>query len=140
MSYLSVEERGTTMNRKAFVLLVSVALMLAFVLPVLAQDGTGVTAQARDNVNVRSGPGVSYDAIGLLAMGETANVTGRSDAGNNWLQIDLNPSSEKHWTGIFLRKSEVVISENMAAIPPVGSTLAVPPKKSAADITVYSPI
>jgi uncharacterized protein YraI len=104
------------MNKKTLVLLVSVALMLAFVVPVLAQEGTGVTAEARANVNVRSGPGVSYAAIGQLAMGTTANVTGRSDAGNNWLQIDFD--GQAGWVAFFT----VVVTGNPDDLPIVQPT------------------
>jgi hypothetical protein len=39
-----------------------------------------------DQVNVRTGPGVEYDQIGVMISGQRAPVVGRSPGGN-WLQI-----------------------------------------------------
>lgn len=51
---------------------------------------SSVTAHAFRTVNVRQGPGIAYDRIGQLTSGDTVAVTGRSDAGNNWLRIDFD--------------------------------------------------
>jgi uncharacterized protein YraI len=44
---------------------------------------------ASQNVNVRSGPGTSYPAIGRLSAGDSFDVTGRNDAGD-WVKFDYN--------------------------------------------------
>ncbi len=76
------------MRVQKLLVLLGVCALLALPFPALAQEGgTGVTAQAYQTVNVRSGPGVRYQVIGQLTSGDVVNVTGRSDTGNNWLQI-----------------------------------------------------
>ncbi len=44
---------------------------------------------ASQNVNVRSGPGTAYPAIGRLGAGDSFEVTGRNDAGD-WVKFDFN--------------------------------------------------
>ena len=44
---------------------------------------------ASQNVNVRSGPGTAYPAIGRLTTGQSFEVTGRNDAGD-WVKFDFN--------------------------------------------------
>jgi hypothetical protein len=59
----------------------------------LLQDPVTVTGTAEgpmilvpDQVNVRTGPGVEYDQVGVMISGQRAPVVGRSPGGN-WLQI-----------------------------------------------------
>lgn len=47
---------------------------------------SGPTVFAADQVNIRSGPGVQYDLIGVMIAGQTALAIGRS-AGKDWIQI-----------------------------------------------------
>jgi uncharacterized protein YraI len=47
----------------------------------------GPTVFAADQVNIRSGPGVNYDLIGVMIAGQTASAIGRSQA-KEWIQID----------------------------------------------------
>ncbi len=44
---------------------------------------------ASQNVNVRSGPGTAYPAIGRLTAGQSFDVTGRNDGGD-WVKFDFN--------------------------------------------------
>ena len=44
---------------------------------------------ASQNVNVRSGPGTAYPAIGRLTTGQSFPVVGRNDAGD-WVKFDFN--------------------------------------------------
>lgn len=55
--------------------------------PTAAPEKTTLTAS--QNVNVRSGPGTAYPAIGRLAAGQSFPVVGRSDAGD-WVKFDFN--------------------------------------------------
>jgi hypothetical protein len=55
--------------------------------PTEAPKETKLTAT--QNVNVRSGPGTAYPAVGRLAAGDSFVVTGRSDAGD-WVKFDFN--------------------------------------------------
>jgi len=43
-----------------------------------------------DFINVRPGPGVEYDAVGVLVTGQTAEALGRS-LGGDWIQIRYSP-------------------------------------------------
>jgi len=60
-------------------------------LPTVTGTPEGVTATVLldqpDAVNVRSGPGVFFDKVGVLLPGQKVSVTGRS-AGGDWIQID----------------------------------------------------
>ena len=46
-----------------------------------------VDLNATDNINVRSGPGVFYDEIGVLLPGQSVPVLGKS-SGGDWLEIE----------------------------------------------------
>lgn len=41
----------------------------------------------QDQINVRSGPGVTYDKVGVLLAGQTAPAKGRS-VGGEWIEIE----------------------------------------------------
>ncbi len=57
----------------------------------VGRDGSGaVTARALGRVNVRTGPGIDYEVVGQLDVGEVAIVKARSSAGNDWLLIENN--------------------------------------------------
>lgn len=99
------------MNNKNIVIFsftfISLLVFLIIVKPVAAEDfaaqqptvaiptvtGTpeGVTATVlldqEDPVNIRSGPGVFFDKIGILQHGQSVTVAGRS-AGGDWIMID----------------------------------------------------
>lgn len=51
-----------------------------------APDGVSVVAVGR--VNVRSGPGITYEVIGQLDIEDEAIVTARSNYNNDWLYIE----------------------------------------------------
>ena len=46
----------------------------------------GVTAKTLQKVNVRSGPGTSYNALGTIDNAQSLSLTGKNDGGT-WLQI-----------------------------------------------------
>jgi uncharacterized protein YraI len=60
-------------------------------IPTVTGTPEGVTATVlldqEDPVNVRSGPGVFFDKVGILLPGQKVTVNGRS-AGGDWIQID----------------------------------------------------
>jgi hypothetical protein len=82
-------------GRLALAALVVTALTLMGAPAAIAQD-SGATATPAgpyiecclnsDFVNVRSGPGVEYEAVGVLVTGQTAEALGRS-IGGDWIQI-----------------------------------------------------
>lgn len=55
--------------------------------PTAMPEATKLTAG--QTVNVRSGPGTAYPAIGRLTAGQSYDVTGRNTAGD-WLKFDYN--------------------------------------------------
>jgi len=61
-------------------------------LPTVTGTPEGVTATVlldqTDPVNVRSGPGVFFDKVGVLLPGQKVNVNGRS-AGGDWIRINF---------------------------------------------------
>jgi uncharacterized protein YraI len=59
------------------------------VVTVTPQDLAPVTVQAFRTVNVRGGPNIEAPVVGQLTHGDIVPVWGRSDAGNNWLQVNL---------------------------------------------------
>jgi len=62
------------------------------VLPTVTGTPRGVTATVLldqgDPVNVRSGPGIFFDKVGVLLPGQQVTVAGRS-AGGDWIMIDF---------------------------------------------------
>jgi len=60
-------------------------------IPTVTGTPKGVTATVllnqEESINVRSGPGVFFDKVGVLLPGQEASVKGRS-AGGDWVMID----------------------------------------------------
>lgn len=52
----------------------------------LAGAAGGPTASVRERINVRSGPGTQFDAVGLLGAGDVVTLTGKDQTGT-WMQI-----------------------------------------------------
>jgi hypothetical protein len=69
----------------------SIAQQPTIAIPTVTGTPEGVTATVlldqEDPVNIRSGPGVFFDKIGILQHGQTVTVAGRS-AGGDWIMID----------------------------------------------------
>lgn len=79
------------------------------------------TVLAVANINVRSGPGLDYERIGLLEEGQTAEVLGM-DEGGYWFFIRLFTGSDiQGWIA-----KDYVIAKNTAGVPVVGSTPGAP--------------
>lgn len=90
---------------------------------------TGGIVTANTNVNVRGGPGLEYDIVGLLGLGEQADILGIS-ANLNWWLISL-PDEEAVKTGWVF--DELVTAENTENVPtvdkdgnPIGGDLRIP--------------
>jgi dipeptidyl aminopeptidase/acylaminoacyl peptidase len=93
---------------------------IAFVPAATAQGGSGggngpqLTVLA-EGVNVRSGPGVAYPAVGLLTLGQQAPLIGHH-AASGWWQVQL-PGGGNGWvTG---GTAYVSVSGNAVAVPEV---------------------
>jgi SH3-like domain-containing protein len=76
-------------------LLALTSFRLLAVQPVKAQDPGGTATpsgpyilccQNNDHVNVRTGPGTSYDQVGVLVLGQSEPAAGKS-VGGDWVQI-----------------------------------------------------
>ena len=68
-----------------------IAQQSTVIIPPVTGTPEGVTATVlldqEDSVNVRSGPGVFFDKVGVLLPGQKVAVSGRS-AGGDWVLID----------------------------------------------------
>ncbi len=70
-------------------------------LPQTADSDDAYEAYATTNVNVRSGPGTSYDTIGSLGTDEGVTVIGE-DGG--WLNVALNNGAEGWVSGNYIQE------------------------------------
>jgi uncharacterized protein YraI len=63
----------------------------------LAAGAAGPMASVREQINVRSGPGLGFEGIGLLSAKDAVSLTGR-DSGGTWLQIAFGEDGdERAW-------------------------------------------
>ena len=105
---------------------------------VTSEPGNGGTVTAETNVNIRSGPGILYEKIGLLNQGQKAQVVGvLYDA--SWWYIKLPESeSDTGWVS-----NDYVTAENTDNVPivdkdgnPISGQLPIPtPGPSSPSIT-----
>ena len=96
---------------------------------VAAQTDTGITAQAFRTVNIRQGPGTSYNIIGQLQSGDVVSVIARSDSDTNWLRIQFDDIDG--WVAYFT----VTVTGDVEALEiidlrPVSSTAVEPQSES----------
>jgi uncharacterized protein YgiM (DUF1202 family) len=104
---------------------------------------TGGIATANTNVNVRGGPGLEYEIVGLLGLGEQAEILGISNNLNWWL-ITL-PEGEGQTGWVF---EELVTTENTDNVPtvdndgnPIGGDIRIPtPAPGEASVTAQANI
>ncbi|GIV85574.1 MAG: hypothetical protein KatS3mg052_2581 [Candidatus Roseilinea sp.] len=94
----------------------------------------GVTV-LNDFVNLRAGPGTSYDWVGRLSRGQTAHVTGKSSDGQ-WWQISVEGRTV--WvSGQYVQANEAARDVRVAQAPPA-PTLA-PPTPALLPIAAVAP-
>ncbi len=62
---------------------------------------TTLDVTSNNNINVRTGPGTSYQVAGTLAKGQTATADGRNSAGS-WLRIQIPDSNALGWVSASL--------------------------------------
>jgi uncharacterized protein YraI len=81
---------------------------------------------ARDNVNLRAGPGTNYPVIGQLKAGQAINIMGRNQSGD-WWRLSY-PSEEQAWVaGMLVDVSGPI--DTVAAVknlPTAAAPVAVP--------------
>lgn len=78
-----------------------------------AQDDDTLTAMAYGTVNVRSGPGATYEIVGQLAAGDRVPVDGR-DTDGDWLRVVLT-FGQSGWVASFA----VVVTGDIPELPVV---------------------
>lgn len=127
--------------KKSVAALFALALSVTFIVPVMAQNPSATQAakpapavtattqfyvEAFLTVNVRSGPSAKYTKIGQLTKGDTADITGRDSASNNWVRIDFN--GDEGWVSF----SFVTVRGNIddAPIEPPGPNAVLRPTNS----------
>jgi uncharacterized protein YraI len=87
--------------------------------PTPALTSTPSTAMVSVSVatNCRSGPGTEYDVLGVLKVGESAQVVGRSQAGNRWvIKLPSNPSIT-----CWLLSQYATVSGNATGLPVISA-------------------
>jgi hypothetical protein len=108
-------------------------------IPTPAPGTPGLTA--RTHVNVRSGPGEVYEAIGLLRQGQTAEIIGVSPDGQWWvIRFPAVPGGQGWVSAGFV---DAINIENIPVVqPPPLPTLAPspPPSSTTAAPTATSPL
>lgn len=84
----------------------------------------GPTVFASEQVNVRSGPDVSYDLVGVMIAGQTAPAIGRSPA-SEWIQIEYpGAPGGKAWVFAVLVSLRAGTIDSLPAVePPPTATL-----------------
>lgn len=96
----------------------------------------GVTVHAFRTVNVRRAPGMDAEIVTRLKAGDLLRATGRSDAGNNWLRLDLEGAPG--WVAYFT----VTVSGDPDTLPLVETpALAQTPRRApppGAAVTVHA--
>lgn len=90
-------------------------------------------------VNVRSGPGTEFDALGMLSVGDGIVITGKN-LGGTWLQIEYaSGANGKGW--IFATYVETSIINDLSIISETGDAIGVSTQTSIAATAapVYTP-
>jgi len=90
---------------------------VAVEIPVLeteAGSGSGLNALVLQRINVRSGPGLTFDALGILNPNDVAVMTGR-DSNSEWIQIEYpNGNEGKGWV-----TAKYLDSTDLSSLPEV---------------------
>jgi uncharacterized protein YraI len=123
-------------------------------IPVIGGGGpnpSGNVAIIQQQINVRSGPGTSFNSLGTLNAQDVANLTGK-DSNGTWLQIEFPSGPDgKGWvnaafvraTGveklpIIAEAGQVVGTATPSAIPPTATATIIPARED--NDSVNSPI
>lgn len=107
--------------------------------PVTTLQDANVNGSVSQRVNVRSGPGTDFDALGMLDVGEGVVVTGTNlDA--MWLQIEYAPSPENRaWIYSAYVESDAI--EGLPIVDETGGEVTVATQTSIAATAapIYTP-
>lgn len=80
-----------------------------------AGEGSGVSGVIIERINVRSGAGRTFEALGILNPGDAVITTGR-DAGGGWIQIEFASAPD----GIGWVAAEFIEVEDIELLPVIG--------------------
>ena len=80
-------------------------------------NGSGLSGLVTQKINVRNGPGTTYDTLGILNPNDVVFMTGKSPSGA-WIQIEYaNAPDGKGWAA-----SEFLKIDNADSLPVIGDT------------------
>ncbi|RDU35086.1 N-acetylmuramoyl-L-alanine amidase [Neobacillus piezotolerans] len=96
------------MEKRIYLLLACCILLIGTLFPLKEASAGQTAAAAVDNLNIRSGPGLSYKVVDTVKKGARFTVLGQSD---EWVQLQL-PSGGTGWAAEWLLTMK---SDNVSA-------------------------
>jgi len=79
-------------------------------------SGLGVSGLVIQKINVRNGPGLNYESLGILNPQDVVFITGKDSSGE-WMQIEFaNAADGKGWAAV-----KYLQVENADSVPVIGS-------------------
>lgn len=88
-------------------------------------EDDGQLVSAIENINIRSGPGLGYNKIGVVAIGQQVSATGISPDGF-WLAIRIPESSELGWISADYVVPQDFENLKIIALESISDTLIIP--------------
>ncbi|MBZ5201247.1 SH3 domain-containing protein [Planomicrobium chinense] len=108
------------MNRKWFIAIILFIFMFSGISPAPAADpalaAAGDVEITGETVNVRTGPGLSYDVIGEFAQGDTVKTLSQS---GDWLEIEIG--GEQGWIASWLTSGTASGNTEVSGVTAVAS-------------------
>ncbi len=88
------------------------------------QVSSGAMVTASVGLNVRSGPGIDYEAVGGLRAGESAQIAGKNADGSWWQIVYPAGSGGRAWVSANAKYSTAVRTEGVPVVetPPLPAT------------------
>jgi len=78
--------------------------------------GAGVSGLVLQKINVRSGPGTSFDTLGELNPNDVVSISGKDESGT-WMQVEFTSAADgKGWVAL-----EFLKVDNADSLPVIGS-------------------
>ncbi|MDL1894737.1 hypothetical protein FBQ82_00545 [Anaerolineae bacterium CFX7] len=106
--------------------------------PTVTSTPVPLTVTAKQNVNVRSGPGTNFSVVGKLQQGESAPLKGKSSDGT-WWQIAFPTEQERSWVAAqFTTVSDTTVSVAVVQVPTLDTSAT--PRATAAPQATVTPI
>lgn len=92
--------------------------------PQSTAEGGVVTLTFGGSLNVRRGPGLTYDTVAAFDTGQSTQPVGR-DANGEWLQVEV-PGSSGVYGWVYSKAPTVVVSGDALTLPEAAFDAAVP--------------